>query len=61
MLKLMFRKPQQSPSDIEELNEANIALRVRMDKILHSEKPKKLEAAHRFAVQLTRTRATATA
>jgi hypothetical protein len=35
MFSSFFKKDKSTPEQLEELNDANVALRVRMDKILH--------------------------
>jgi hypothetical protein len=35
MLKALFKKQPETPEEVEALQDANIALRVRMDKIVH--------------------------
>jgi hypothetical protein len=49
MLKSLFKRSQQTPDELQALLDSNIALRVRMDKIIHFEKPKQFSNAPKSA------------
>ena len=48
MLKFLFKKPEQTQEEIDALIEANIALRVRLDKLTHIAKKRQVSKANEF-------------
>jgi hypothetical protein len=52
MFKSLFKKSEPSPEEVQALDDANIALRVRMDKIVRLDAPKHFGLAGKYATAI---------